>query len=115
MGRHREWAQMAIFTLGMGIGPREPGTQFLRARSVVRASGSQGSLFEATQHTGQARWSNKAGLSMNSRPEGDLHDDLRAPSKAIFRRPVHPRIKDEHEPRRKGRLQRRAVVAQAMG
>ena len=94
MGRHREWAQMAIFPVKVACGPRKAGAEFRHARSDVKASGSQGSLFESALHTGQARWSTKEGLSMSSRWEGDLHDDLRAPSKDIDRPPVHPRIKD---------------------
>ena len=106
---------MAIFTLGKGIGPRQSGTQFVHARSDAKVSGSQGSLFEATQRTGQARWSKKDGLSMNSRSEGDLHDDLRAPSKDIHRRPEHPRIKDGRVSGLKRSVQTRQGPAHAVG
>ena len=95
MGRHREWAQMAILHWERARGPRKAGAEFVHAHSHDNASGSQGSLFEAPQHTGQARWSKKQDLSMSSRSQGDLQDDLQAPSKDIDRPPVHPRVKDQ--------------------
>ena len=41
--------------------------------------------------------------------------EVQAPSEDICRRPMHPRITDGHECGQKGRLQRRAAVAQAVG
>ena len=57
MGRHREWAQMAILHWERARGPRKAGAEFMNARSFDGTSGSQGSLVGAPLHTGQARWS----------------------------------------------------------
>ena len=95
MQRHGEWAQMAILHWERARGPRKAGAEFMHARADVKDSGSQGSLFEAPQHTGLARWSKKQDLSTSSRSQGDLQDDLQAPSKDIDRPPVHVRIKDQ--------------------
>ena len=50
---------MAILHWERARGPRKAGAEFVHAQSHDKASGSQGSLFEAPQHTGQARWSKK--------------------------------------------------------
>ena len=50
---------------------------------------------------------------MSSSQQSHVEVRVRAPSKDNFRRPVHPRIKDGHDPGQKGRLQRRAAVVQA--
>ena len=52
---------------------------------------------------------------MISRSQGDLHDDLQAPSKDIRRRPVHPRIKDECVSGLKRSMQKRQGAAHAVG
>ena len=52
---------------------------------------------------------------MTSEQQAHVEGEVQAPSKDISRRPVHPRIKDGHESGQKGRLQRRAAVAQAVG
>ena len=52
MGRRREWANMAILHWEMAMRPRNQGTKFLHTPSVVKAQGSQGSLFESGHRTG---------------------------------------------------------------
>ena len=54
-------------------------------------------------------------MSMSTSRQLHVEVEVRAPSEDICRHPMHPRIKDGHESGQKGRVQRRAAVAQAVG